>query len=101
MLLLHCLVLLCSSSVLLAYGRRCWRLHQQSGPLHPVVWALTAAMALQYMAQALHLAHLAEYRNGGVGLRLLDAISRQLSMASQVVHTTLLLLIARGYTLLP
>jgi hypothetical protein len=95
-------LMLCLFTVFLAwFARRCqtsWR--STGGVMHPVVWCLTAAVGLQYAAQALHVGHLWRFAFDGVGAWTIDALSENLFMASQVLHTTLILIIAQGHTLL-
>jgi len=68
--------------------------------VHPVVWTLSTAMLLQYIAQAFHTLHLWRYSINGSGLKPLDVISEIMFMLSQVIQTSLLILIGLGYTLL-
>lgn len=100
MLLVHSLMLLCCTAFLFSYIIRCHSLWQRAGALHPMLLGLTAAIGLQYAAQILYTLHLWRYRENGVGVWTLSAVSENLSMASQVMHTALLIIIARGYTLL-
>merc|ERR1712146_767294 len=72
-----------------------------AGRLHEVIWILSTAIALQFVAQGLHTLHLWRYLSDGIGVQLLDLMSEVLFMLSQVVQTTLLIAIAMGYTLLP
>jgi hypothetical protein len=102
MLLAQSLMLLIFTAFLAWFARRCqtsWR--STGGLLHPVVWSLSAAVGLQYVAQALHVIHLWRFEVDGVGAWSVDALSENLFMASQVLHTTLILIIAQGHTLLP
>mmetsp|Transcript_94263 Transcript_94263/g.293216 ORF Transcript_94263/g.293216 Transcript_94263/m.293216 type:complete len:427 (+) Transcript_94263:90-1370(+) len=100
MLFVHAAVLFCFTALMPGYVRLCRRFRESAGALHPVVWVLTAALALQYVAQALQAAHLWRYRRDGAGLWALNALAENLSMAGQVAHTSLLIGIAQGYTLL-
>merc|ERR550532_1381485 len=70
------------------------------GTMHPLIWVFAAGLGLQYTSQASYMAHLLRYRTDGVGYWVLRAVSENCSMASQVIHTGLLIIIARGYTLL-
>jgi hypothetical protein len=79
--------------------RKCWL--STGGVLHPVLWYLTAGVLLQYVAQALHVRDLWRYRADGVGEWTIDALSSNLFLASEVLHTTLILMIAQGHTILP
>jgi len=67
---------------------------------HPLIWTLTVILVLQYAAQALHTGHLLSYGQNGIGLKGLEIISEILFMLSQMGQTSLLILIALGYTLL-
>eukprot|EP00933_Yihiella_yeosuensis_P064501 TRINITY_DN67890_c0_g1_i1.p1 TRINITY_DN67890_c0_g1~~TRINITY_DN67890_c0_g1_i1.p1 ORF type:complete len:218 (-),score=22.74 TRINITY_DN67890_c0_g1_i1:315-968(-) len=57
-------------------------------------------MSVQYIAQACHTVHLLVYKFDGDGVKPLEVISEILFMLSQVTQTSLLILIALGYTLL-
>merc|ERR550539_1708233 len=57
-------------------------------------------MLVHYLAQVLHTFHLWRYRYDGAGLKALEVLSEILFMLSQVTQTSLLILIALGYTLL-
>jgi hypothetical protein len=97
---IHGLSLLGFSGLFVLYVMRCRDFWRSYGALHPVIWILTGAMALQYVAQALQMAHLWRYEQDGVGRSTFEALSGNIFMASQVIHTALLVAIARGYTLL-
>lgn len=77
----------------------CRRHLQSAGELHPVIWALTAAMALQYFSQVLHAFHLYLYHADGQGLWTMDTFSENLAMSSQVMHTFMFIALAQGYSL--
>jgi hypothetical protein len=64
-----------------------------------VVWVLAAAMLLHFTGLVLHTAHLGVYLHDGRGLPPLDLLHEVLFMASQVAQSSLLVLIALGYTL--
>lgn len=68
--------------------------------VHPVVWTLATAIIMQYLAQLCHTGHLYWYRSDGKGLKGLEVISEILFMLSQVIQTSLLILIGLGYTLI-
>merc|ERR1712046_151376 len=59
-----------------------------------------SAMIVQYVAQVFHVLHLWRYRYDGSGIKPLEVLSEILLMLSQVIQTSLLILIALGYTLL-
>jgi hypothetical protein len=101
MMTLNCLVLVCLLAFIARYCARCISFASSTGKLHPVIWALSVAIALQFIAQLLHTVHLWVYSSNGRGLSLADLLSEVLLMLSQVVQTTLLIAIAMGYTLLP
>jgi hypothetical protein len=82
-------------------AKQCVRHLQSSGALHPVIWALASAVVLQFVSHASQLVHLLSYRGDGVGLWMVDAFAEILFMASQMVHATLFIAIAKGYTLVP
>jgi hypothetical protein len=96
----ECVALVCLSVFLLYYASRCTCFYQSADALHPVIWVLTVALMLQFAASVSYLAHLRQYHKDGVGYNLLDSLAENLLMGSQVMHTTLLIVIAQGYTLL-
>lgn len=100
MLVVHDLLLVCSTVFLGGYTVCCRRFQLSTGALHPVIWVLTVAMLLQYTAQLLNASHLRRYKADGIGFWTLSVLAENLSMASQVLHTVLLIIIAKGYTLL-
>eukprot|EP00445_Apocalathium_hangoei_P094356 CAMPEP_0204242842 /NCGR_PEP_ID=MMETSP0361-20130328/96106_1 /ASSEMBLY_ACC=CAM_ASM_000343 /TAXON_ID=268821 /ORGANISM="Scrippsiella Hangoei, Strain SHTV-5" /LENGTH=426 /DNA_ID=CAMNT_0051215685 /DNA_START=113 /DNA_END=1393 /DNA_ORIENTATION=+ len=93
------LSVLCLSGFLMRFAMLCYRFHQRSGSVHPVIRTLAVSVLLQWTAQVLHLFHLFAYERNGVGEPSVDASADILFMLSQVVTCTLLLLIAQGYTL--
>eukprot|EP00929_Paragymnodinium_shiwhaense_P102175 TRINITY_DN6535_c0_g1_i1.p1 TRINITY_DN6535_c0_g1~~TRINITY_DN6535_c0_g1_i1.p1 ORF type:complete len:477 (+),score=85.44 TRINITY_DN6535_c0_g1_i1:122-1552(+) len=95
------LALLGLSAFLVRSARRCEEIQRSAGALHPVIWVLGAALLLRYVSHVANLIHLIKYRSDGVGLHSLDLLAEVLFMLSQAVHGTLLLAIAKGYTLLP
>lgn len=68
--------------------------------VHPVIWVLLVAMAIQYVGHAAHTFHLWRYWYDGVGVKVLEVASELLFALSQVMLSTLLIIIALGYTLL-
>jgi len=80
--------------------KRTQKFAQSAGSIHPVIWTLTSAMALQLLGQAFHTFHLWSYRSNGTGVKALEVLSEILIMVSQVIQTSLLILIGLGYTLL-
>lgn len=71
-----------------------------AGSIHPVIWTLLAAMILQYVAQCCHTLHIWVFSYNGAGLWGLDLASEICFMIAQVIQSSLLILIALGYTLL-
>jgi len=100
MLLVHVLALVVSGAWLTKYTDCCVCFARSAGTLHPVIWGLSLAVFLQVISQVLHAVHLWHYRRDGEGIWEMDTLSENLAMTSQVVHTALLIAIARGYTLL-
>lgn len=92
--------LIAFSAFLFRYGVLCLGVARSAGSVHLVVCALTVAMILQYIGQALQVVHLWRYKDDGVGTRSFDILSEILFMMSQALQTTLLIAIALGYTLL-
>jgi hypothetical protein len=101
MLTWNCIVLLGLSVFIACYWAHCHSFIKSVGGLHQVIWALSAAISLQFVAQVLHTLHLWRYRDDGTGMHTVDLMSEVLFMLSQVVQTTLLIAIGMGYTLLP
>lgn len=99
-MLLSNFICLMGFSVFIYYFFQRVRAFFHASEVHPVVWTLSAAMFLQYLAQLLHTLHLWKYRSDGLGIKGLEVLSEILFMLSQVVETSLLILIALGYTLL-
>ena len=87
------------TAFLAVFYRRYRVLRRKLGEIHPVVKSLAAAATAQYVAQIFHMVHLMVYRFNGFGFVALEVLSEILFMLSQVVVTTLLLLIGYGYTL--
>jgi len=85
---------------IICFGLKCRRFQNTAGGVHPVILALAAAVALQWVGQALHMAHLWMYRTNGVGSNVADGFADICIMLSQVVNAALLVAIAQGYTLL-
>merc|ERR1719188_2539647 len=71
-----------------------------AGAVHPVIWTLSVGILVQYVAQSFHTVHLWRYKYDGSGLKAFEVLSEILFMLSQVTQTSLLILIALGYTLL-
>jgi len=101
MMKVNVIVLVCLIAFLARYCSRCKAFFASAGQLHPVIWALSSAILLQFAAQSLHTLHLSMYQSNGTGSLFLDWLSEVLFMLSQVMQTTLLIAIAMGYTLLP
>lgn len=93
------LAVLCLTGFFARFVVRCRRLRRSVGEVHPVIRALAAAVLLQWTAQVLHLLQLQLYERDGVGESSIDAAADILFMLSQVVSSTLLIVIAQGYTL--
>ncbi|CEM31130.1 unnamed protein product [Vitrella brassicaformis CCMP3155] len=68
-------------------------------PLHPIIQVLNVAILSSAAGSLLNMTHLFFYAHNGTGLTLCDVLSEVLSMLSQMLVTTILLLIALGYTL--
>jgi len=100
MLGVHGAALLSYTIFLAIFAHYCLQRWYSVETLHPLIWAFAAALGLQYASQTSYMAHLLRYRTDGVGHWVLGAVSENCSMASQVIHTGLLIIIAHGYTLL-
>eukprot|EP00928_Gymnodinium_smaydae_P006759 TRINITY_DN12409_c0_g4_i1.p1 TRINITY_DN12409_c0_g4~~TRINITY_DN12409_c0_g4_i1.p1 ORF type:complete len:362 (-),score=66.36 TRINITY_DN12409_c0_g4_i1:204-1289(-) len=80
--------------------QRTKKFSKSAGSIHPVIWTLASAMALQFVGQVFHTLHLWSYRSNGAGIKGFEVLSEVLFMLSQVTQTSLLILIGLGYTLL-
>lgn len=96
----HVLYLAAFTACLAKYVCFCRAYAKSSDALHPVIWVLTAAIALQYLGEVLRTDHLWGYSTNGLGSKTLDVTSEILFALSQVVVTSLLIIIGLGYTLL-
>merc|ERR1740129_1037777 len=79
--------------------RQCRQFWRRAGDLLPVIRALAGIVLLQWSAEVLHLLHLQVYERAGSGESALEAASNMLFVLSQVASCTLLIAIAKGYTL--
>jgi len=93
------LVLVACTLFLLLFWRQARQFSEDVGELHPVVWTLASAALVLYGAQVLHAIHLYYYSYNGTGVKATEILAEILFMLSQVIQSTLLVLIALGYTL--
>lgn len=100
MLLANLIFLVAFGVFMYDFVRRTKQFLKSAGYIHPVISTLAIGMCVQFLAQILHTAHLAQYRADGDGVKALEILSEILFMLSQVTQTSLLILIALGYTLL-
>mmetsp|Transcript_110077 Transcript_110077/g.307727 ORF Transcript_110077/g.307727 Transcript_110077/m.307727 type:complete len:437 (-) Transcript_110077:59-1369(-) len=100
MLLANCLFLTCIGAFIWRFSIQTVAFHRTTGSVHPVIWGLSCAILVQLLAQLLHTLHLWRYSYDGSGVKALEVLSEILFMMSQVTQTSLLILIALGYTLL-
>eukprot|EP00933_Yihiella_yeosuensis_P060172 TRINITY_DN6229_c1_g1_i1.p1 TRINITY_DN6229_c1_g1~~TRINITY_DN6229_c1_g1_i1.p1 ORF type:complete len:454 (+),score=67.94 TRINITY_DN6229_c1_g1_i1:85-1446(+) len=87
------------TALFVRFAKKGQRMQRGLGQLHPMVYALGLAMALQWASQALHLCHLWAYSRDGVGHVVTDMLAEVLFMLSQVASASFLIAIAQGYTL--
>jgi len=73
---------------------------RSAGNIHPVIITLALAIGTQYVAQVFHTVHLVLYRSNGYGIKALEVLSEILNVIGHIVLTSLIILIALGYTLL-
>ena len=78
----------------------CKRYIKTSEKLHPVMITVVSMMALHFSAVLCQFLHFRSYSYDGQGLKALDVIAEILNVLSQVIGTSLLILIGLGYTLL-
>ncbi|CAK0841028.1 unnamed protein product, partial [Prorocentrum cordatum] len=82
------------------FGQSTAKFMRSAGSIHPVIWVLISGLVVQYIAQVFHWLHLWKYSYDGSGIKALEVLSEIMFMLSQVLQTSLLILIALGYTLL-
>ena len=68
--------------------------------LHPVILTVLSMVGLHFAAVICQFFHLHSYMYDGSGIKALDVFAEILNILSQVIGTSLLILIALGYTLL-
>jgi len=88
------------AAFLVYYLKLCKKYYQSAQGLHPVIWVLSISIIVQFLSIVLSLIHLWWYTGNGYGLRAVDIIAEILSTVSHVLLTSLLILLALGYTLL-
>lgn len=91
--------IVCYAIVLYYTAFRQVREMRNSGKLHLMLQMLNLCLITQLASSVLHLMHAVSYRRTGVGFPKLDVFSEALSVTSQIVLSTVLILIARGYSL--
>jgi len=91
--------LLVNSAFLACFYYMSRQFRDKVGYLHPAIWTLATVVAVQYAAQLLHIGNLALIASGGAGSPLLEAFAEILFASSHTVQTSLLIMIAMGYTL--
>eukprot|EP00933_Yihiella_yeosuensis_P063993 TRINITY_DN67302_c0_g1_i1.p1 TRINITY_DN67302_c0_g1~~TRINITY_DN67302_c0_g1_i1.p1 ORF type:complete len:445 (+),score=59.68 TRINITY_DN67302_c0_g1_i1:148-1482(+) len=94
-------IALCGLTALfLRFASKARSFQRSLGQLHPVVYVLGFAMALEWISQVLHLIHLRGYSKDGIGFQRIDMLAEVVFMLSQVASASLLIAISQGYTLL-
>lgn len=78
----------------------CKRYIRSTDSLHPVMITFVSMIALHFVAILFQFIHFRSYGYDGQGIKALDVIAEILNVLSQVIGTSLLVLIALGYTLL-
>lgn len=78
----------------------CKKQLRSSDTLHPVILTVLSMVGLHFAAVICQFIHLHSYMWDGQGIKALDVIAEILNVLSQVIGTSLLILIALGYTLL-
>jgi hypothetical protein len=82
-----------------AFGVKSVAFSRSAGYVHPVIWMLASAILAQSVAQAMQVVHLIWFGMDGQGARPFEVLSEMLYVISQVIQTSILLLISLGYTL--
>ena len=92
---------------LIFFSLLCWRIWleckkqlKSADTLHPVIITVLAMVGLHFAAVLCQFIHLHVYWHDGQGVKALDVFAEILNVLSQVIGTSLLILIALGYTLL-
>eukprot|EP00933_Yihiella_yeosuensis_P022712 TRINITY_DN17833_c0_g1_i1.p1 TRINITY_DN17833_c0_g1~~TRINITY_DN17833_c0_g1_i1.p1 ORF type:complete len:483 (+),score=54.33 TRINITY_DN17833_c0_g1_i1:97-1545(+) len=93
--------LICAAIFSVSFVLGCMDIYKRDGAIHSVIWVLAALVVLQFIARLLHVAHLLEYRVDGFGIRPIEIFSEILFTVAEMVQSSLLILIALGYTLVP
>jgi len=94
------LAIACLSVFLVRFSTQCCHLLRSTGQVHPAILTLAGAVLMQWLAQILHAAHLQLHESAGESESGMETLADVLFMLSQVVSSTLLVVMARGYTLL-
>eukprot|EP00397_Hematodinium_sp_SG-2012_P014714 GEMP01014970.1.p1 GENE.GEMP01014970.1~~GEMP01014970.1.p1 ORF type:complete len:422 (+),score=50.43 GEMP01014970.1:47-1312(+) len=82
------------------YVSLCKKFIASADSLHPVIWTLSIGVGFQFLALLFSLMHMWAYMGNGYGIRAADIVAEILATVSHVLLTSLLILIALGYTLL-
>ena len=78
----------------------CKKFYKSSDGLHPIIWTLASAVCLHLLSIFFEFLHLWDYSSDGQGIKALNVIGQMAEILSQVILTSLLILIGLGYTLL-
>merc|ERR1711959_51269 len=82
------------------FFKLCRKFQKTAEELHPIVIVLAAAIVLHVLATVFQWFHLYSYAYDGTGLKALDVLCEICGMLSQILLTSLMILLALGYTLL-
>jgi Rhodopsin-like GPCR transmembrane domain len=76
------------------------KIRKSSGDIHPILWTLGAGFLLHIGYLTFEFIHFTVYAEDGEGIKALNVLGQMLEIVSQVVISSLLILIGSGYTLL-
>lgn len=82
-----------------------YRLYDKEGSIenimeyHPLVYALSFIMLLQFIGHFCHLSHLSTFKVNGVGNEIIDTIGEILMALAQVTQVFVLILLGGGYAI--
>lgn len=92
--------MLCLSAFVGFFIARCRYIRHGVGEVHPVILILACSLVLQWVSQVLHLLHLQLHETNGIGESGLETSADMLFMLSQVAISTLLIVMANGFSFL-
>lgn len=99
MLTFHLVYLIVFLLCLGKYYQLCKDFVRSAESLHPVIWVMSIALLLQLLGEFMRAWYLWGLSSNGLGTKAFDVLAEIFFMLSQVMLTSLLILIGLGYTL--